>query len=229
MFIFDMKGSKHDRQVLVNPEDIFDIDADYEEYKDLVLKDIDFIKSFNKLDITNMQSSIILPQLVKDAELLRNNNFMDYSILMFIIIKPYTSVRTPTTFANMYRKTLLQSTFNEIHDIHKIDYEEEEKQNVINQTKPIATNIRKIITKSKNERYSRYNSPAIRINKINHRYSWNSPDRFGSQSYFNPPTHKNDTLNLFNLEVNRVNVNNTPKINIQSESPIGNLSTLKIK
>lgn len=60
MFTFDLKGSLHDRQVLANPTDIFEIDAAYDEYKDIIFKDVDFLRSFTKLDITNIQAEKIM-------------------------------------------------------------------------------------------------------------------------------------------------------------------------
>ena len=62
---------ENNRQVLKNPTDIFNLDADYREFKDLVFKDLDFIKSFNKLDISQTQSTKILNSLQNDINLLR--------------------------------------------------------------------------------------------------------------------------------------------------------------
>lgn len=69
LYSFEFKGKN--RQVLLNPKDIFDLDADYHEYKELIFKELDFIKSFNKLDIAQCQSERILSALQNDIDLLR--------------------------------------------------------------------------------------------------------------------------------------------------------------
>ena len=104
IYSFEFKGKN--RQVLLNPTDIFDLDADYHEYKELVFKDLDFIKSFNKLDISQIQSAKILSSLQNDVNLLLKNNFMDYSIEMHIIIRPYSSVKAPIDSKRSREKVL---------------------------------------------------------------------------------------------------------------------------
>lgn len=183
MYTFDLKGSLHDRQVLDNPADIFEIDADYDEYKDVVFKDIDFLKSFTKLDITNLQATRIMSQLANDVELLKSNNFMDYSILMYIIIRPYSSVKASVTYTNSLNreKALFQGTLDEIPDAEEGSGSdsEEEKKSEIND--------------------NGYDSPRIKITKPKeeeNKYSPNSPRRT-SPTYYNRTTCKNEVMNLF--------------------------------
>lgn len=98
MYTFDLKGSRNDRQVLLNPMDIFDIDASYVDYKDLIFKDIDFIKSFTKWDVTSQQGELIMSQLNTDIDLLEENKSTDYSMIMHIIIRPYSSLKVPSNY-----------------------------------------------------------------------------------------------------------------------------------
>lgn len=56
VFNFDIKGSLDGcRKILSNPREILKLDvvsAEQQKYKDLTLKDQDFLQSFKKLDIT---------------------------------------------------------------------------------------------------------------------------------------------------------------------------------
>lgn len=92
IYCFDLKGSLHGRRTLENPAEILDFDQNYEFHKDLILKDIDFFQSFRRLDITTIQAERIISQLTEDCHLLSQNNFMDYSLLLYIVIKPYQEV-----------------------------------------------------------------------------------------------------------------------------------------
>jgi len=85
MIIFDLKGSVHGRSTL-------EIE-DYEEVKNVrtcssfllkdTLKDIDFTKTFGSIEIPD--SNALITQIKKDTSFLTHNNFMDYSLLMFMI------------------------------------------------------------------------------------------------------------------------------------------------
>jgi hypothetical protein len=82
----------HGRRTLENPAEILDFENNYEFHKDLILKDIDFFQSFRRLDITTIQAERIMSQIVEDTQLLCQNNFMDYSLLLYIVIKPYQEI-----------------------------------------------------------------------------------------------------------------------------------------
>lgn len=85
MIQFDLKGSEQSRFVLRS--------EDYNSLSDMrtcprslikeTLKDIDFKNTFKTLAIDN--SSLLKAQIDKDAKFLAQNNFMDYSLLMFIV------------------------------------------------------------------------------------------------------------------------------------------------
>lgn len=64
VFNFDIKGYVHGgRKVLENPRDILKLDMvqlEQQKFKDLTLKDQDFLQSFKKLDITQVQADRIL-------------------------------------------------------------------------------------------------------------------------------------------------------------------------
>ena len=92
VYCFDLKGSVHGRRTLDDPLEILNFEENYKYHKDLILKDIDFFQSFRKLDITNIQSERIMSQIIEDANFLSQNNFMDYSLLIYIVIKPYKEV-----------------------------------------------------------------------------------------------------------------------------------------
>lgn len=89
IYLFDLKGSVHGRRTLENPAEILNYDQNYQTHKSMIFKDIDFFQSFRKLDITLIQSERIMSQISDDADFLAQHNFMDYSLLLYIIIKPY--------------------------------------------------------------------------------------------------------------------------------------------
>lgn len=96
VFNFDIKGYVHGgRKVLENPRDILKLDMvqlEQQKFKDLTLKDQDFLQSFKKLDITQVQADRILSQLEQDVEVLSKNGFMDYSLFMIVVLRPFKSV-----------------------------------------------------------------------------------------------------------------------------------------
>jgi hypothetical protein len=85
MAVFDLKGSKHGRKTL-NQED-------YDTVRDIrncpssllkeTLKDIDFENVFGSLNL--QECHLLKTQMVHDADFLSKNNFMDYSLLMFMV------------------------------------------------------------------------------------------------------------------------------------------------
>lgn len=94
VYCFDLKGSVHGRRTLENPSEILNYEENYHFHKDLILKDIDFFQSFRKLDITTIQAERIMSQISEDAKFLADHNFMDYSLLLYIVIKPYQEVKS---------------------------------------------------------------------------------------------------------------------------------------
>lgn len=94
VLLFDLKGSVQGRQTLEDPNLLLNIPLNYEKHlKNKCLKDIDFFKSIQKLDITKIQSEKIISQLIADSNFLAKNNFMDYSLLVFVVIKPFFTVK----------------------------------------------------------------------------------------------------------------------------------------
>ena len=94
-FKFDIKGSIYGRKVLENPRDILNTEVVIKNRNELsssVLKDQDFLQSFKKLDITQVQSERILSQLENDIEVLSKHGIMDYSLYLIVVIKPYKNV-----------------------------------------------------------------------------------------------------------------------------------------
>ena len=105
VFGFDIKGQIKGRKHLENPRQILNFEhvqsSDQRQiYRQL--KDQDFLQSFKKLDITKSQAEKISAQLKTDVELLCQNGFMDYSLFMIIVIKPFKEV----DFKKNYIKTL---------------------------------------------------------------------------------------------------------------------------
>jgi hypothetical protein len=92
VYCFDLKGSVHGRRTLENPIEILNYEENYDFHKNLILKDIDFFQSFRKLDITTIQAERIISQISEDTNFLSQHNFMDYSLLLYIVIKPYQQV-----------------------------------------------------------------------------------------------------------------------------------------
>ena len=85
MLLFDLKGSEHGRRAL-DPKH-------YEKFEDMTtwpdellketLKDNDFKDTFRWLNLQN--SETMKTQLFHDSEFLCNSNFMDYSLLLFMV------------------------------------------------------------------------------------------------------------------------------------------------
>ena len=94
IYVFDLNGSLNGRKTLDDPSEILNYEENYKIHKNLVLKDVDFFQSFRKLDITNKQSEKIISQITEDINFLSQHNFVDYSLLIFIIIKPYADVKS---------------------------------------------------------------------------------------------------------------------------------------
>lgn len=92
IYTFDLKGSVHGRRTLKDPLEILNFEENYKHHKNLILKDIDFFQSFRKLDITNIQSERIMSQINEDTQFLSDHNFMDYSLLLYVVMKPYKDV-----------------------------------------------------------------------------------------------------------------------------------------
>lgn len=85
MVLFDLKGSEHGRKTLES--------KDYNKLKDMrtcpksllkeTVKDIDFKNTLESLQLED--SDDLKTQIAFDAAFLSKNNFMDYSLLMFIV------------------------------------------------------------------------------------------------------------------------------------------------
>jgi hypothetical protein len=61
-------------------------------YKNTSLKDQDFLQSFKKLEITQSQAEKIISQLEQDVEVLNKNGFIDYSLFMIVVLRPFKHV-----------------------------------------------------------------------------------------------------------------------------------------
>lgn len=80
--IYDMKGSTYDRQVLKGNEFI-----NKDVLRSYVLKDADFEKYEKKLFIEPGLKEKVLEQIKADSIFLKNANLIDYSMMVFIVIK----------------------------------------------------------------------------------------------------------------------------------------------
>jgi hypothetical protein len=180
MYSFDLKGSLHDRQTLSNPLDIFEIDADYDDYKDVIFKDFDFLQSFTKLDITNAQAERILSQLKNDVELLNENDFTDYSLIMHIIIRPYSSVKAPINYVSTRERALFSGSLESIEDVdEELEDDNDEEYKV-------------------HSRENKFLTPQVSKDAIQKkRKSHMTPDASESPTYYNRATGRNEILNLF--------------------------------
>ncbi|CAI2376364.1 unnamed protein product [Moneuplotes crassus] len=121
VYCFDLKGSLHGRRTLENPNEILNFEENYEFHKDLVLKDIDFFQSFRRLDITTDQAEKVMSQIEEDTKFLTDCNFMDYSLLLFIVIKPYEEIKS------MLPEGISQQ--NEINRFKSIDFQSPSRRN----------------------------------------------------------------------------------------------------
>ncbi len=101
VFNFDIKGNLHGvRKTLENPREIMKLDVSIlkqQMYKDATLKDQDFLQSFKKLDITQVQAEKIISQLEQDVEVLAKSGFIDYSLLMIVVLRPFKNIETVNT------------------------------------------------------------------------------------------------------------------------------------
>lgn len=179
MYTFDLKGSLHDRQTLSNPLDIFEIDADYDDYKDVVFKDFDFLQSFTKLDITNVQAERIMSQLKSDVELLNENDFTDYSMIMHIIIRPYASVKAPINYVSTREKALFSGNLESIEDV-----DEELEEDNDDDYKANSNDIH-------------LSSPQTSKDSFHKKGASNLTVSAESPTYYNRATGRNEILNLY--------------------------------
>lgn len=76
----------------------------------MTLKDQDFLQSFKKLDITQSQAEKIISQLEQDVEVLTKNGFIDYSLFMIIVLRPFKIVE------HFVPSTLGVSAFDEVRN-----------------------------------------------------------------------------------------------------------------
>lgn len=92
---FDLKGVTKGRKVMSDPRKILNIQTkeDKEYFFKTTLKDLDFFNSLQKFDISNTQAQRILCQLEEDTRFLSQKNFMDYSLLVFVVVKPYHNIQ----------------------------------------------------------------------------------------------------------------------------------------
>jgi hypothetical protein len=207
MFTFDLKGSLYNRQVLANPADIFEMDADYEDYKDVIFKDIDFLQSFTKLDITNLQSEKIMSQLKNDVELLNDNNFMDYSLLMFIIIRPYSCVKAPVDYVSTGGRSPGNVALDEIKEFHEDSDSGDDKP----------------VTQGKEEKKSMTDNRVSRFDNVlaDHVSSESSPDK-QDVTYVNRKTGQKEILNMFKVTTEGLDLSHSRN----SEAPTSPLKDL---
>jgi hypothetical protein len=96
VFNFDIKGNLgQNRKILENPREILKLDVSIlkqQMYKNTSLKDQDFLQSFKKLEITQSQAEKIISQLEQDVEVLNKNGFIDYSLFMIVVLRPFKHV-----------------------------------------------------------------------------------------------------------------------------------------
>jgi hypothetical protein len=96
IFNFDIKGTLgQNRKILESPREILKLDVSIlkqQMYKNTTLKDQDFLQSFKKLEITQGQAEKIISQLEQDVEVLTKHGFIDYSLFMIVVLRPYKHV-----------------------------------------------------------------------------------------------------------------------------------------
>ena len=96
VFNFDIKGNLgQNRKILENPREILKLDVSIlkqQMYKNTSLKDQDFLQSFKKLEITQSQAERIISQLEQDVEVLTKTGFIDYSLFMIVVLRPFKHV-----------------------------------------------------------------------------------------------------------------------------------------
>ena len=83
-----MKGSTTARQALADPLILQNlVSLDREQIKG-PLKDVDFMKGIGQVRVSNKnKAENVVQQSARDARFLRSRNFMDYSVLLFIVYK----------------------------------------------------------------------------------------------------------------------------------------------
>ena len=134
IYTFDIKGSLYGRRTLEDPSEILNYKENYHMHKNKILKDVDFFQSFRKLDITNKQSERIMSQFTEDINFLSQHNFVDYSLLIFVVIKPYVDVKShlPEIDPSEIKKMRAKKRFTSYEPLIP-----KQTNNAINPTKPI--------------------------------------------------------------------------------------------
>jgi hypothetical protein len=117
---FDIKGSLSGRQTLQNPKVLLEPIIDPKIY-DKTLKDFDFFNSFQKLDITNIQSNKIIEQLKEDSKFFSRHKLIDYSLLMYIIYTPFHTVTSQAQLKHKLHESLdsLSARSDSSHGVSK--------------------------------------------------------------------------------------------------------------
>eukprot|EP00826_Nyctotherus_ovalis_P045656 TRINITY_DN5075_c0_g1_i4.p1 TRINITY_DN5075_c0_g1~~TRINITY_DN5075_c0_g1_i4.p1 ORF type:complete len:377 (-),score=74.95 TRINITY_DN5075_c0_g1_i4:390-1520(-) len=90
---FDIKGSSAGRKVLKDPRKLLE-DEIGKDIQKQTLKDADFFLSFKRLDVTPMQSRIILKQLERDTQFFAKFMLIDYSLLLYLMNIPYKNYKS---------------------------------------------------------------------------------------------------------------------------------------
>lgn len=68
------------------------------------------MQSFKKLDITQVQAEKILSQLEQDVDVLTKSGFIDYSLFMIVVLRPFKQVE------HFQPSALGVSQFEEVHE-----------------------------------------------------------------------------------------------------------------
>ena len=91
LICFDLKGSSSGRQMLDDPSILVDNKLDH-AVPHFVYKDLDFIKSYKTLELSEFQKNNIRSSLHNDLELFVRNSLIDYSLLIFIFECPILKI-----------------------------------------------------------------------------------------------------------------------------------------
>ena len=85
---FDMKGSTNARQSLDDPSILQNLMLAEKDQLKGPLKDVDFSKGIGHVRVSNSSKVFAIEQQsAKDSQFLLTRNFMDYSVLLFIVYK----------------------------------------------------------------------------------------------------------------------------------------------
>ena len=136
---FSFKGAAEGRQLLSMPRALLNLDVD-PALEQTTFLDLDFFKSFRRLDVSGQQAHRVLEQLQTDVAFLQEARATDYSLLVCMVIRPYSKVLfqredgTHSNIANRASRSVGVEYELERSPLQTIREQDQEKESALEKT-----------------------------------------------------------------------------------------------